>query len=301
VELTERFPDMWIRTIRSEWVLTKDGDNHDLDEPGLRVVDEVYEYPEGLFPLLFEPQKEYPLPNGETAILWRRTIGQTYLPEPKEALQPLGDSLKNWLHEDTPLLLSQADQGVDLGLLDLTPHHVRVMDEGLPEADTVFVLLHRGEPSDADTWETLQQEYVLAWDGWFDSEYLTIWGRASTPTLQTEPDIQFGESVLTNVDGSDTVTAGHVLPITTRWQVGATPLKASYRLMNGNGEVIAQLDRDITPESRLGLFVPPATPAGQYTVAVTVYDPATVAPVLLDNGDSVATLFEVEVQASIEN
>jgi 4-amino-4-deoxy-L-arabinose transferase-like glycosyltransferase len=301
VELTERFPDMWIRTIRSEWVLTKNGDNHDLDEPGLRVVDEVYSHPNGLFPLLFQPQKEYPLPNGEMAILWRRIVGQPYLPEPKEELKSLAESLTKWLHEDTPLLLSEAAQGVELGLLDLTPHHVQVMGEGLPDSDTLFVLLHRGEPSDAAVWAQLQEGYVLAWDGWFGSEYLTIWGRTTdTPTLST-PALRFGESVLAEVEGIDTVTAGGVIPITTRWQVGTTPLKASYRLLNSNGEVIAQLDRDVTPDSRLGLFVPPDTPAGRYTIAVTVYDPATIAPVLLESGESVAPLFEVEIEAGSEN
>lgn len=296
VELTERFPDMWIRTIRSEWVLTKNGDNHDLDEPGLRVVDEVYNQPQGLFPLLFQPQKEYPLPNGETAILWRRTVGQPYLPEPKEAFIPLGESLVKWLGDDTPLLLSQAEQGVELGLLDLTPHEVQTLGDGIPDSDTLFVLLHRGEPSDAAVWEQLQQDYFLAWDGWFDSEYLTIWGRASTNPLKHGISIRFGESVMQEVESAHTVRPGGVLSLTVRWNIGATPLKGSYRLLNANGDVVAQLDRDVAPESRFGLFVPPDTPPGIYTVAVTVYDPATLAPVAPENGNTLTPLFEVPVE-----
>jgi hypothetical protein len=298
IALTERFPDMWVRTIRSEWVLSKDGDNHDLDEPGLRVVDEVYSEPNGLFPLLYTQQHVYPLPNGETATLWRRTIGQAYLPDPKAELQPLGDALRNWMNEETPLMLSQAEQGVELGLLDLTPHHVSVMEQGIPEGETLFVLLHRGEPTDAEVWAQLPQDYFMAWDGWFGSEYLSIW---STPfpddqTTVYTPTLTFGDSELATVRSVERSAAGDIIPVTPTWNVGSTPLKASYRLLDGTGTVIFQIDRDIVPESTFGLLVPSATPTGIYTVAVTVYDPATGTPIPSDNGDTLVSFMQVQVE-----
>jgi hypothetical protein len=295
VALTERFPEMWVRAIRSEWVLSKNGDNHDLDEPGLRVVDEVYNQPDGLFPLLFEPRKAYLLPNGETATLWRRTVGQPYLPEPDPALVPLAAHLSNWLHEDAPLLLSREEQGLELGLQDLTPHNVHVMAGGLPAADTLFVLLHRGEPSDAAVWQQLQNDYVLAWDGWFGSEYLTVWGRAALAGTESTANTRFGDVTLTAFQTLPTVRSGSVLPLLTRWQVGVPPLKASYRLLDVSGAVVAQLDRDIAGENRLGLFIPPDTLPGTYTVAVTVYDPVTTEPVPPESGEPLAPITTVTV------
>jgi len=300
VELTERFPDMWIRTIRSEWVLTKDGDNHDLDEPGLRVVDEVYSHPDGLFPLLFQPQKEYPLPNGETAILWRRVAGQPYLPEPKEELKPLGESLVKWLHEDTPLLLSQAEQGMELGLLDLTPHNVHLMSEGIPNTENLFVLLHRGEPSDPAAWEALQRDYDMLWDGWYGSEYLSLWNTkvVSDNRLTGAPTTGFGDTTFLEINiASDDFDNrdGAVLPFFVRWEVGTTPLKASYRLIDSAGTVLFQSDRDIVPFMKYGMVVPLGTPAGAYSIAVTVYDPATGTPILTDTGETLINLIDIEV------
>ncbi len=300
VELTERFPDMWIRTIRSEWVLTKDGDNHDLDEPGLRVVDEVYKYPNGLFSLLFEPQKEYPLPNGETAILWRRVAGQPYLPEPKEELRPLGESLFKWLHEDTPLLLSRAEQGMELGLLDLTPHNIHLMSNGLPDAESFFVLLHRGEPSDLATWEALQRDYDLVWDGWYGSEYLSLWNtkRASDLSVSATPTAAFGDTSFTQIiipAHNARSQPGHVLPFLVQWEVGTTPLKASYRLMDSTGSVLFQSDRDIVSAAKYAMIVPLGTPAGTYSIAVTVYDPATGTPIPTSSGETLIPLIDIEV------
>jgi hypothetical protein len=304
IELTERFPDMWIRTIRSEWVLSKDGDNHDLDEPGLRVVDEVYSQPQGLFPLLYEPQKTYPLPNGETATLWRRVFGQPYLPEPKEELIPLGEVLSKWLHEDTSLLLSTAEQGVDLGLLDLTPHNVHLLSDGVPEdITTFFVLLHRGEPSDVTAWEALQQDYSMVWDGWYGSEYLSLWDSKveSDNRVVATPDVAFRDTEFTEINiASDdlTIQDGDLFSFFARWQVGNTPLKASYRLVDSTGMVLFQSDRDIVPDAKYGLWVPPGTVAGTYMIMMVVYDPANGEPIPTASGETQIELMQIEIENS---
>ena len=137
--------------------------------------------------------------------------------------------------------------------------------------------------------------YVMAWDGWFDSEYLTVWSRILDQRVEGATEVTFEDTQLVRSVHDRDVVAGQAVTAALDWQVGATPLKASFRLLNANGEVIAQLDRDIVPSQSFGVFVPPATPAGDYTLAVTVYDPATVATIPSDSGENQVTLGTVQV------
>lgn len=292
--LTERAPEMWIQTVQSEWVLSKTGDNHELDPAGLRALSEVYDKPEGLFPFLFDPVRVYPLPNGESATLWRREIGPRYLPQPKPTLQPLADTLTVWL-TDQPLLLDEPEQALDLGLLDLTPTHVQPLAGARPTAPTLFVLL-RGEAGDPETLAWLAEEHYPAYDQWFDTEQLSIWGKASSPLRPVATPSRFEGISLTSLATVSDVPTGHVIPLEMKWEVDpARPLKASVRLLDGAGQPVAQLDRDLTPTMRLGLFVPPSTAPGSYTLALSLYDPTTLEPLSDATGVTLVTLGEVTV------
>ncbi|MGB0383680.1 MAG: ArnT family glycosyltransferase [Ardenticatenaceae bacterium] len=293
--LTERQPNMWTKTIRSEWVLSKNGDNHELDPPALRVVEQVYEKPNGLFGFLYEPTKEYPLPNGETAILWRRKKNPRYNPFIIEELQALRDTLGNWL-TNQPLLLTDPEQAISLGMLDLTPERVELMAGAQPTEPTIFLLRHRGETSDQAVMELLQQNYYLAYDGWFDSEYLTIWGRPTEELRAINASHDFGDARLERFSTVTGVTAGNIVPFNMTWTPSdSRPLKASFRLIQAD-QLIAQLDRELAPEMKEALFVPPQTIPGTYTLAVTVYDPNNLEPVADETGQTLVPLATVEVE-----
>ncbi|MCZ7569356.1 MAG: glycosyltransferase family 39 protein [Ardenticatenaceae bacterium] len=296
ITLTEREnQDAWVKTVRSEWVLTKDGDNHDVDHPGLRALTEVYQNPDGIFPLLFTPVKRYPFPDGETATLWRRVVGLPYLPRAPEGLRPLGDALRAWLRGQT-LLLGREDQALTLGLLDLAPQRVMLLDAARPDDPTVFVLLHRGVARDPAALAWLDADYYPAYDGWFDSEFLEIWGRPEEPMTTTPGPHRFGGAALSSITTVAAVQAGNVVPIELAWDTtGETPLKVSVRLLSATGEKVAQMDRDLASAMRLGLFVPPATPAGSYTLALSVYDPTTLQPLPGGDRGALIELRSVEV------
>lgn len=295
IALTERDPDTWARTVRSEWVLSKDGDNHDVDPPGLRAIAQVYAQPPGLWPRLFREVKRYPLPNGETAILWRREVGPPYLPEAPEALKPLGETLAQWL-DGQPLVLTNREQALDIGLLNLTPAHVVLPGEPLPDAPTIFTLLHRGAAADEAQQAPLRTGYYPAFDGWFDSEFLAIWGRPTSPMVAMPTQRRFGGATLAEVVTVREVAPGNVVPLDLAWEeIGTQPLKASLRLLGPDGAPIAQIDRDLLPTMRLGLFVPPATPPGSYTVALGLYDPATLQPVAGEGGEPFEPIATVTV------
>lgn len=295
IPLTERDEQTWIRTVRSHWLLTKDGDNHDVEEPGLRALAQVYQNPDGLLALLFTPVKTYSLPNGETATLWRRSVGPRHLLDAPETLRPLGALLKDWLRHQ-PLLVSNPAQAYTLGLLDLVPEHVALLSGARPEADTVFTLLHRGEADDPETMAWLEEHYYPAYDGWFDSEYLAIWGRPTGPMTERPVSHHFDDAMLASVTTVGTVTAGNVVPVELGWdQIGDSPLKVSLRLLDAAGENVAQLDRTLEENMRLGLFVPPATAPGRYTLTLSVYDPATLVPLQDSTGNTLISLTTVEI------
>jgi hypothetical protein len=72
-------------------------------------------------------------------------------------------------------------------------------------------------------------------------------------------------------------------------------LKLSMRLVDGAGQVVAQNDVNVEAEMRLGLFVPPATPPGDYTLGAVLYDPSTLAPVLDRDGNEFGVLSTIRV------
>ncbi|MEM7538580.1 MAG: hypothetical protein AAF639_40810 [Chloroflexota bacterium] len=78
---------------------------------------------------------------------------------------------------------------------------------------------------------------------------------------------------------------GQVLPMQVQFggQIKGE-LKVSLRLVAPDGEKVAQNDRRLMDTLNVGLFVPPHSTAGVYTLAAVVYDPNTLEPLLDMNG-----------------
>lgn len=280
----------WRDVVNSEWLLTKDGDNHDVDLPGLRALEEVYDNPDGAFPILFEPAANYPLPNGETATLWRRSVQPAYVPD----LESLADRLSISLGGNT-MLLSRPDQALWLGLHGIAPDRVLLMGQGRPDDTTLFVLLHQGEPSDDAAMRWIEETYYPAHSNWYDSEFLHIWGRP-TSDLRTKPAAHtFGDAALETIATVANTQAGTVIPLDLKWsQFPQQPRNVSVRLID-DGTTIAQVDRDIHPGMRLGIYVPPDTPTGDYSITLRVYDPSTLDPVPDAGGKTLTVLATVTI------
>jgi hypothetical protein len=77
--------------------------------------------------------------------------------------------------------------------------------------------------------------------------------------------------------------------------VGGDGLKWSVRLVDAQGSAIAMSDRALGPDDQFGLFVPPGTIPGLYSVVGVAYDPQTLAPLTNEDGQEAAHLFDVTV------
>lgn len=288
----------WAEALATEWLLTKNGDNHDVDPPGLRTLDEIYNNQDGLFPLLFEPVTSYTFPNGETATLWRRTVGPAYFPSPPPELEPLAQRLHDWLG-DNPLLLSHPNQALWLGLYGLAPDRVSFMENARPKTQTVFTLLYCGDAGAPDAMARLTEQYYPAQGEWFDTDFLQIWGRPTSEMQILAPATQFNDTiVLDTVRLETTGHAGQVLPLELTWSAPVPAYKISVRLLDGAGEPITQVDRELASAMGLGLYVPPDTAAGKYTLSLRVYDPQTLEPVPAAGGKIDIALHPVTVRPS---
>lgn len=72
------------------------------------------------------------------------------------------------------------------------------------------------------------------------------------------------------------VTAGGTLVVQMNWIESGTPRKASLQLLRADGSLLAQEDRDIVAGRRdYVLLIPRSAAAGDYRLALVVYDPAT--------------------------
>ncbi len=296
--LTEDWSEGWRGTVRSLWLLTKDGDNHDVEPAGLRALHEVYENPDGFFPLLFEPVKRYPLPNGEVATLWRRTVGPPVQPPvaPPAEVASTGEHLSKWL-DDWPLIVGTREDALWLALaLDLTPERVVLArpDEPPSQPPTLFTVL---PPDGERALPWLSERYAPAYSAWLEGRLWTIWARRQPDPPLTQAHHSFGKDVaLVGWRAPTSVVRGSAFPAQLRWEGRPGGLKVSLRLVASDGQMIAQLDRELTvPEMPMGLFVPPDTPPGSYTLAVVVYRPGAGQPLINQDGQPVTALTKVQV------
>ncbi len=292
--LTEDHGEGWRGTARSAWLLTKNGDNHDVEPAGLRALREVYENRDGIFPLLFEPVKRYPLPGGETATLWRRVVGPRLIVPP--AIPPeearRGALLSAWLG-DSPLLVANREEALWLAVsLDLAPERVVLPEHGPPPTPTLFTWL---PPDTERSIPWLQDTFVPAFDTWLAGRLWMIWARADMLPAHAATRLVVDDRLsLTGMAVPSRALRGQAFPVRLTWSGERPGLKISLRLMGPEGNVVAQLDRELRTTMEVGLFVPPETPADTYTLALVVYEAATGQP--LGRTTSPTVLTEVIVE-----
>jgi hypothetical protein len=136
-----------------------------------------------------------------------------------------------------------------------------------------------------------------------DGEFrLAIVGRPETPLTVLSAQSRWDEVRIAELQSLASLRPGQVLPVEMKLagRVDGS-LKLSLRLVDPNGQIVAQQDKVVEPQVRLGLFVPPVAAPGTYLLAAVLYDPATLQPILDTDGLELAGLTTLTVTPSLSD
>jgi hypothetical protein len=302
--LTEPTSRGWSDLLANQWVLLKDGDNSAVYETGRQVIRRILSS-DPLFRLLYKEVKRYTLPNGETAILYHRAAGPAHpykYPVVLIETTPIAEAINRYWSKGATLYFPNIDTATWIGIHDLKADQI-VMPQAANETAATLLAETVGPIFAATRYDTPEVQRWLFANGYpavevGDGEFhLTIVGRPSMPLAPLPVATRWQRVELPAIYSLPVLQAGDVLPVDVRaaGQVDGS-LKISLRMIDPGGHVIAQQDKLIEPQFRLGLLVPPDAPAGQYTLAGVVYDPATMQPLPDVNGMEAGELSTIEVQ-----
>lgn len=303
--LTETDSPGWSGVLGSQWLLLKDGDNRDVEAPGLALIDRILAG-DPLFDALYAEVARYPLPNGETAFLYHRALGPGRpldLPLTLEQTQVVADFIRQAWSEYASLVYVDPGLAVWVGIHDPARERIAVLD-----GDGAL---------DVERLSALRDTVIVVWDhtaqnlgAWMDEHAYravevgddfasaAIYGRPTLPlTPMTGASGEWPAVQLAALRTHPAVAPGQVLPVEIEMAIGAgAERKLSLRLLNKEGEVVASNDRVLAPSDRLGLFVPPTSPAGEYHVAALLYDPMTLEVVQAVDGGDLVELTTIRVE-----
>ncbi len=258
-----------------------------------------------IFHALYAEVKRYPLPNGETVTLFHRRENPFGYPQMQTdllaATQPAAELIGRAWSPHATLVYGNSDLAFWVTLHGTPTAPARVLNEATAAPASALSGL-------TDTLLVVSAAASNGWLSWLegngyhaaaignDFAGLDIYGLPQAP-LQTLPVTATWPGVaLTTLRTLPSIEPGQVLPLETGWSApeGAN-WKASYRLLDGAGTVVASLDRPLLPNDRLGLFALPETPPGEYAVAVVVYDATTLEPLpdLAQTSPTVLTQVEI--------
>jgi 4-amino-4-deoxy-L-arabinose transferase-like glycosyltransferase len=282
--------------------------NQDEDPLAQAAIERILDDPPGLFQEAFLLESSYPLPNGDTAYLYRLR----YWPDPalptafaSEASTYLSGTLRpgDALILSPPELLAPLSrQGLSGGEIYLLPDGPMAQEELERIAAAhrrVFALLGPGDGQEpagfVEGW--LNQNAYRADDRWFGSLRLALYGTTALPPPQQATEMsgaRFGKAIgLTGTDLAEPqLRPGDVVPLTLFWQARQPvkeDLKVFVHLLDSRGQLVAQRDSEpvagMRPTStwavsepivdRYGVFLPDDLPAGEYRLVAGLYDPST--------------------------
>lgn len=297
--LTEK-SNQWGDLFAHQWLLVKDGANPDVEEPGRAAIARIAAG-DRLFDLLYRVEAQYPLPDGETATLYRREAGPAFprlAQDWLDATAPLADSLNRWWTPGSLLLLPNPDLAVWLATHGLRAERAAWLEPGaVPnDASLLFALL---TPDMHDARAQLEQTAYHALDVPGERATLALYGQPTTPLTELPARARWGTLRLAGLRSQPTLPVGEVLPLELQVEGEIPPtLKLSARLLDASGATIAQNDRVVSGEMRLGLFLPPDAASGSYTIALVLYDSATLEPLLNQDNSGETHLFSLTATPS---
>ncbi len=301
IDLTEADSVAWYDMLSSQWVLVKDGDNRNVEAPGQPVISRIFRG-DPLFDALYKLVEEYQLPNDETVYLYQRTEGPGYpkdLPLLLAQTEGIADEIRQAWSSHASLVYADPDLAVWVGIHDPAEDRVHVL-EGQDESvlsrltDTILVVWDH-ESDTAQEW--FEANSYRTYEVGDDFASVAIYGRPSEPLQPLDAEAVFPTAQLQELQSWSTVSAGQVLPVSTRWAIGDNhSLKLSMRLIDAEGTVVARHDRPLVDSDSYGLFIPPNSAPGSYALHAILYDPITLQTMDAANGDAAIALTEIQVE-----
>lgn len=303
--LSEPETGSWSHLLANEWVLVKDGDPGDIVEPGLSVLARI-QAGDPLFTRLYAPVKEYPLPDGDTVTLYRRSEGHprpTDFPVILIETQGIAEAINRWWSGHATLFISNADTATWVGIHDLAADDIRVPRAGETledllgaDAREVIMAVTRYDTADVQAWLRGNSRFITEiGDGEFR---LSLFARPVRP-LDALPVRSAWEAVsVDELRSYAAVAPGEALPVdlALSGQTDGTR-KLSVRLMDAAGNAVWQRDVTAEPDVSLTLLVPPDALPGAHTLRAVLYDGATGETFADRTGEEAALLTEVMVES----
>jgi hypothetical protein len=290
----------------NQWVLIKDGDNRDVEAPGRAAIARLLAG-DRLFEDLYTEETRYALPNGETVWLYRR-IGEEGHPftDPQmlHASQVVADHINRWWSEDAALLIPNRELATWVGiggLSDALSNATIVIAEQADstaaefrDASVIFAVLDRyTQPLR----ESLAQVAVQSLEVGDENLSLVVYGRRSDKALAYSVAQSRDDTEIAQVIAPSQVRAGQVIVLDLDMQ-GNLPetRRVSLRVVDPEGNSIAQIDRTVADSVTAALLIPPDTAPGSYSLIAILYDLPDMAPLTEGDAPPEIKLMEVEVK-----
>jgi hypothetical protein len=146
----------------------------------------------------------------------------------------------------------------------------------------------------------LEQSSYKAVEVGDDGVAVAVYGRPEQPLVTVAADAAWAQLRVLDLRTLPYTAAGRVLPVELSLE-GALDgaWKGSLRLIDSQGTVVAQSDPVLAPAMKLGLFIPPQSTMGVYSLAFTVYNTATLAPMYDQQGREQVTLASIHIDQPV--
>jgi 4-amino-4-deoxy-L-arabinose transferase-like glycosyltransferase len=288
----------------NQWVLVKDGDNHDVGPVGQVMIHRVLNG-DPLFHQLYREVRRYPLPNGETVFLYQRSQGPAFPYADRDRLAataPVAEASNRLRKTGTPLLVANADLAVWLGVQQVGSDGLTVLTPPLSaerlidglNGETFFVAL---DASNGELERQLDERAYRALAIGGDQASLVIYGWPQRPLTKGSALGEWPRFRLTEIATHPKRQPGQVAPIQLQAEGEVDrSLKLSLRLVSEQDVVVAQSDAPLNYQMKLALYLPPDALAGNYRLRGVVYDPATLKPVADRRGHIESVVYVIEVE-----
>ena len=302
-DATEADARGWFEVLGSQWVLLKDGDNRELEGPGLAVVERILAG-DPLFHDIYTEVARYALPDDETVYLYHREVGPGHPeadPTTLAEASAVAEAIRaNW-SDRAILVFGDGNTAIWIGMQDVPTDRFLVAERTGPVSANLFegldgTLMVALSPATEHLEDWLDANVYRALGAGGDRLWLEIYGRTVQALIPMSVSGVWPEVSLATARSVAKIRPGEVLPIETTFAGTPAPeWKLSYRLVDPTGQVVATQDRQLGQSDRFGLIVPRLAQPGTYQVAAVLYDGNTLTPIADVDGTEQVTLFTSEV------
>jgi len=322
-----RYPQIRLRELARNWsdqptynqifemdyLLVSDTHTYRTDEESQAIAMRLLTQPEDLFNFAFEEAASWTFPTGERATLFKRRFPPTEPGNQASDYHDLFSQLAGIIGPEDAILLTAPDQAYLVGLFLPADHGLMIVPLGVeqeaPHAieerlwelsnrfTRLFYVRHNVEMADPsgaiERW--LQANLIAGPDFWAASLLATPFVSASeqeTTLLLDDARWSYGPALLETRYRQ----AGNVaLVVDLLWAAdNVGTLKASLQLIAPNGALVAQSDQPVRlGEQRALLLLPNELAAGDYSLMVNLYEPATGERWPLDSGGDTFELHRI--------